>query len=286
MKKKIVLTLAALMTASALAAPVSAAEYTKANLLVNGKAVVTDQSPVIVDGRTLVPVRVIAESLGSKVDWDANTKTVTFTYGGMTAAMEINGDNLKVTAAGKTQLIPLDVPATIINSRTMVPVRFLSETFGYKVDWDANTKTVLVSSNGSDVTTTPAAADVATSSAAAEGMADKELKDDAMVADGYAAVLNNYTKKMSKAQSKDFEEACDKVATVLKTLDMGRYTAEEITAGKKAVDEAKAAMEAIAKELKVDLTPVQKNVEDMTTDEAAAALSAMLGEKYTIKVEK
>lgn len=260
MKKKITLALAAVMTASVLVAPVSAAEYTKANLLVEGKNVVTDQSPVIVDGRTLVPVRVIAESLGSKVDWDANTKTVTFTYGDMTAAMEINGDNLKVTAAGQTQLIPLDVPATIINSRTMVPVRFLSETFGYKVDWDANTKTVLVTSGkGADTTTTPAAADVVTTPAAvedkqAEGMADKELKDAALEADAYTSVLNGYTKKMSKAQKSQYDEACDKIATVLKTLDMGKYTAEEIEAGQKAVSEAKSAMEVIAEELKVDLT--------------------------------
>lgn len=169
MKRKIMLTLAAMFTVSALAAPTSAADYTKVNLLVEGKAVETDQSAVIVDSRTVVPVRVIAENLGSTVDWDANTKTVTFTYGNKTVAMEIGGVNLKVTEDGVTETVPVDVPATIINSRTMVPVRFLSETFGYNVDWDAETKTVNVTAGtAEDAVTTPAAADVVTTPAAVE----------------------------------------------------------------------------------------------------------------------
>jgi hypothetical protein len=164
MKKSIALALATIMSVTALTANVGATDYTKVNLLVEGKTVETDQPAVIVDSRTLVPVRVIAENLGSVVDWDADTKTVTFTYGNTVASMEIGGKKLNVTANGVASELPIDVPATIINSRTMVPVRFLSETFGYTVDWDAETKTVNVTSGttAEDVVATPAAVEAST----------------------------------------------------------------------------------------------------------------------------
>ncbi len=257
MKKKVAMLLAAAVIMSAM--PVSAQEYTKVNLLVDGESVVTDQSAVIVDSRTLVPVRVIAEKLGSKVDWDANTKTVTFTYGDTTAAFEINGKVLKVTKDGVSAELPIDVPATIINSRTMVPVRFLSENLGYKVDWDAQTKTVNVTSasaTASDETASGSAAQY-------EGMADRELRDDAETADGYAAILNGYTDKMTKEQADLYEKYCDNVSTVFQFLDTGKYTQSEIEAGAKAVAEAKEGMEKIAKELDVDLT-----AKDTKADEA------------------
>ncbi len=261
MKKKVSLALATVMAATALTAGVSATEYTKVNLLVNGEAVETDQPAVIVESRTMVPVRVIAESLGSTVDWDANTKTATFTYGDIVAALEIGGDNLKVTAAGTTQLIPVDSPATIINSRTMVPVRFLSETFGYTVDWDAATKTVNVTDGkAEDDTTSSAAVEVPF-----EGMADKELKEEALVADGYIAILNENTDKMTDDQKELLAAYSGNVADVLKILDMGDYTEAEISAGQKAVAGALAGLEDLAEAIDVDITP-----EEISADELKA----------------
>ncbi len=144
MKKKIALAMAAAMTVSALALNVSADEYTQVNLLVEGQAVETDQPAVIVDSRTMVPVRVIAETLGCEVDWDAATKTVTFTQGSIVATMVVGEKTLNVTNNGVTTAMEIDTPAVIINNRTMVPVRFLTELFGFNVDWDAVTKTVNV----------------------------------------------------------------------------------------------------------------------------------------------
>jgi hypothetical protein len=179
MKKSIALALATVMAATTLTASTGAADYTKVNLLVEGKAVVTDQPAVIVDSRTLVPVRVIAENLGSQVDWDAETKTVTFKYDDVTAALQIGGHSLEVAAEGITKTIPIDVPATIINSRTMVPVRFLSETFGYEVDWDAETKTVNVTSGvkTDDVATSSAAVEVTTETTTA-ATSDEETTEE------------------------------------------------------------------------------------------------------------
>ncbi len=96
--------------------------------------------PVIIDGRTLVPVREIFETLGGKVDWDSNTKKVTVWMGENTIELEINSQLAGVNGVAKD----LDVPAKIINNKTMVPVRFISENCGLEVNWDNDTKTVSI----------------------------------------------------------------------------------------------------------------------------------------------
>ncbi|MBE7046044.1 MAG: hypothetical protein E7396_01375 [Ruminococcaceae bacterium] len=99
-----------------------------------------DQMPVIVDGRTLVPMRGIFEALGAAVFWDDTTKSVTGKKGGKTVTLTIGETTSIVDGEFKT----LDVAPQIINGRTMVPVRFISEALGEDVSWDGNTKTVTV----------------------------------------------------------------------------------------------------------------------------------------------
>lgn len=92
----------------------------------------TDAVPTIVNGRTLVPLRSIFEAMGASVGWKLDTQTVTAVKSGTTVV-------LPVTSAAATvngQVIQLDVPAKIINGRTMVPLRFVSEAFGATVNWD------------------------------------------------------------------------------------------------------------------------------------------------------
>ncbi len=125
----------AAFSASAASAPAAIkVEYNK-------KAIVfPDQKPVIRDSRTLVPIRPIAESLGFDVDWNEKTRTVTINKG-------TNNVRLVVTqkiAKKNGQTINLDVPAQIINQRTMVPVRFIAEALTYQVNWDQKTQTVLI----------------------------------------------------------------------------------------------------------------------------------------------
>ncbi|MCD8238016.1 MAG: copper amine oxidase N-terminal domain-containing protein [Clostridiales bacterium] len=146
MKKKIALTMAiSALAVSSLALNVSADEYTEVSLYIAGQEVVTDQPAVIVDNRTMVPVRVIAESIGCLVDWDETTKTVTFTQNGVVASMVIGETSASIAEGDVVSEVEIDSPAVIINSRTMVPVRFISELFGCEVDWNAATKTVSIS---------------------------------------------------------------------------------------------------------------------------------------------
>lgn len=109
-------------------------------ILVNGEKVESDVSPIIVDDRTLVPVRAIFEALGAEVDWDKNTRTVISKMGESTVSMQIG--NKTITVNGEVKEI--DVPAQIVNDRTLVPVRAVSESYGCLVDWDAETRTVII----------------------------------------------------------------------------------------------------------------------------------------------
>jgi len=113
-------------------------------IVINDKPVTFDQMPVIVDGRTLVPLRGISETLGAEVLYTAETKRVTVTRDGVVVKLKIGSQQAYVDREMKT----LDVPATVISDRTMVPVRFISEAYGSKVEWDADTKTVIIKDNG------------------------------------------------------------------------------------------------------------------------------------------
>lgn len=107
---------------------------------INGESKTLDSAPVIVDGRTLVPVRFISEAIGANVDWDAATSTAVITLDGKTIKLPIGAAAADIDGAS----VELDVPAQIINDRTMVPIRFISENFGANVGWDGDTRTVTV----------------------------------------------------------------------------------------------------------------------------------------------
>ena len=99
-----------------------------------------DQVPVIENGRTLVPLRAIFEKIGATVEWDGNTQTVKATKGDTSISLTINN----TTAYKNGQPITLDVPAKILNGRTLVPVRFVADCFGVDVQWVQETQTVLL----------------------------------------------------------------------------------------------------------------------------------------------
>ncbi len=138
MKKLLTLILTVVMVSALLCAPVVAADDIK--ITINDEAKTFDVMPVIVEGRTLVPMRGIFEALGAEVGWDDATKTVTGKTAKVTVKLQIGSKLAVVNSDAKT----LDVPAQIVDGRTMVPVRFIAESLGCKVDWDGNTKTVII----------------------------------------------------------------------------------------------------------------------------------------------
>ncbi|MDR2357767.1 MAG: substrate-binding domain-containing protein [Oscillospiraceae bacterium] len=134
MKKQISAVLALVLAASLCLglAPTSAAAPAIA-LEIDGRAVASDAAPVVKGGRTLVPVRVITETLGASVSWNQSSKRVTVETAGYTVVFTIGSKNYTVNGASKT----LDTPPEISNNRTLIPIRALAESIGAEVNYDA-----------------------------------------------------------------------------------------------------------------------------------------------------
>lgn len=98
-------------------------------VFVNGSQPSFDVPPVVQDGRTLVPIRQIAEALGATVEW--NQGTVTIQKNGKTVVLRIGDPPAEVNG----QDVSLDVPAKISDGRTLVPLRFVGEAFGMAMDY-------------------------------------------------------------------------------------------------------------------------------------------------------
>ena len=99
-----------------------------------------DAAPIIRDGRTMLPVRFVAEHLGATVGWDSETSSATITT---------NTIDIKIAVGAKVAYVngkevALDAPAFIENSRTYMPVRFIAESLGAKVEWDGATSTAVI----------------------------------------------------------------------------------------------------------------------------------------------
>lgn len=98
-------------------------------------------APVIVSGRTLVPIRAIIENMGGSVEWNAEKRESVLTYGEDVIRLTIDSE----TAYLNENASVLDTAPTIINGRTMLPIRFIAEGFGFDVDWDEAEKTITIS---------------------------------------------------------------------------------------------------------------------------------------------
>ena len=101
-----------------------------------------DTKPFVEDGRTLVPMRAIFEALGATVEWDDATKTVTSKSDNGNIEMTVGSDTIKINGADTM----VDVPAKIVEGRTVVPVRVISEGLNCKVEWSQETQTVTITS--------------------------------------------------------------------------------------------------------------------------------------------
>lgn len=136
MKKKISLMLAVTMIVAFSAQSVGAV-----NVIMNSSFVsFPDQEPVIENGTTLVPIRPIAEKLGLEILWDDPSDTVTLKKGDFFIELVIGSSRAK-TSSGEKEL---SQAPKIINSRTMVPLRFIAEELGLTVVWNNDLQRVII----------------------------------------------------------------------------------------------------------------------------------------------
>lgn len=113
----------------------------------DGKTLYSDVPAVIIDDRTLVPVRIITESTGASIDWDKEDYQAVINTGDKVVKL-INNDK-KMDINGET--VELDVPAKLINDRIMVPLRAISEILGLEVGWDQKTYTAQLTSPKTEI---------------------------------------------------------------------------------------------------------------------------------------
>jgi outer membrane protein assembly factor BamB len=99
-----------------------------------------DQPPIIRNDRTLVPIRFVSEAFGSKVQWEASTRKVTITRFADSIILWIG----KKSAIVNGSHVQLDVEPSIENGSTLVPIRFISESFGANVEWFGQTKHIKI----------------------------------------------------------------------------------------------------------------------------------------------
>lgn len=124
---------------------VEAAEkgYPEVRVKIDGVLQTFDQPAIAINGRTMVPMRAIFERLGAEIEWENETKTVTAVKGSTVIKITLG----QSTAYVNGKPLTLDVAAIAMNGRTLVPLRFVSESLGADVQWDGATSTVLITSN-------------------------------------------------------------------------------------------------------------------------------------------
>ncbi len=112
----------------------------KTNAEINGMPVTLDVPPRIMNGRTMIPLRFVGEAMGAEIEWEGTEQKITFTLYGKEIILRVGAN----TALVNGEPVALDTPPTIIDGRTLVPVRFVSENLGARVDWQGDLQRITI----------------------------------------------------------------------------------------------------------------------------------------------
>jgi hypothetical protein len=113
-------------------------------MYVDGKPVSLEAAPIILNSRTLLPIRAVVEATGGTITWDASTQKVTITRGDTTLELWIG----KNVAKSNAKSVNIDSDAKVVpiirSGRTLLPLRFVAESLALDVQWDATTQTITI----------------------------------------------------------------------------------------------------------------------------------------------
>jgi len=127
------------------------------NIIAKGVNIKFDTPPVIKSGRTLIPVKALSQAFGANVQWLPAEKKVIITKGDKEIVLTLDSNKIYVNGVEAK----IDVPACSINGRTVVPMKFIVEQLGLKVNWHSDTKDIEIEDPADDdippVTTTGSA---------------------------------------------------------------------------------------------------------------------------------
>src|SRR6056297_866814 len=130
-------------------ANITFAEPSNIKLLVDGEDITELSSPIIENDRMLIPIRFVAESLGAIVEWDGENRGVTIARNDDHLKLKIDSRLIQYNQGKKYQLS--DVAPKIINDRTYVPIRLVSNALGVGINWDGENRVVNIDSDQSSV---------------------------------------------------------------------------------------------------------------------------------------
>lgn len=119
------------------------------SVYLDGNQIQFDVQPQIINNRTMVPLRTIFEALGASVDWNEETRTVTSAKNSTYVSLTADSSDMLVNGTA----VALDAPACVIDGRTLVPIRAVSEAYNTSVDWDAASRTVYITTSGYNANT-------------------------------------------------------------------------------------------------------------------------------------
>lgn len=103
-----------------------------------------DVKPVNTDGRVMIPFRAALENMGATVDYNDAERLVTAKKGDITINFTLMDDTIYIDKNGQQSTITMDVPMIIVEDRTLVPIRFMSNAFDMQVGWDGDSETVVI----------------------------------------------------------------------------------------------------------------------------------------------
>jgi hypothetical protein len=132
--------------------PAFVQEMKQERIKVRGRPFLSDVPPVIKDGRVLIPVRAVTNGLGADVKWDPQEQKVTITRGEIKIEIFLDSWIYYVNGEEKS----FDAVAQVINNRTFVPLRFIAEALGEKVNYDDTTGEVEIGDEESEEPEEPA----------------------------------------------------------------------------------------------------------------------------------
>ncbi len=123
------------------------------SLVINDKKLTNlTMPPIIFNNLTVVPAREVFEPLGAVVDWDDSTKEVLIGYKDILLIIKANNTEANVNG----EIVKMSIPAKIINSKVMIPTRFVAENIGLDVNWDEKLRQIKINSNEDTATSPPA----------------------------------------------------------------------------------------------------------------------------------
>jgi hypothetical protein len=164
-------------------------------MIVDGREQAIDESggavPVIRDSRALLPARAVVEAMGGNIEWCGASQTVTLSCGGDVARLVIGS----LMAYRNDTPQPLDVAPVIINNRTMLPIRFIAESFGFDAVWDDENREVTLT--GPEFESGGTAAEGASSTAGSAGQRQYSIPASPKVLVAYFSQTGN-TEKLAK----------------------------------------------------------------------------------------